>query len=186
MEKYKIKDLLLIYENHDCRFGVLNKDKNKIKIITKNKIVPLQDSLDIYVNIDSPEEFYAYCAVRETYACPIVINGKQANEVAARNSERKKYENMEEFNQLFALLNVHKLHLSGSILSSIFGIDEDGDFENENRNKFVDVATIEKIEKAINVAQSRNEYNIKKDQQLAKQRAKNKADEKDYETTLTF
>lgn len=27
MEKYKIKDLLLIYESGDCRFGVLNNKK---------------------------------------------------------------------------------------------------------------------------------------------------------------
>ena len=30
MEKYKIKDLLLIYESGDCRFGVLNNKKTKI------------------------------------------------------------------------------------------------------------------------------------------------------------
>ena len=38
MEKYKIKDLLLIYESGDCRFGVLNNKKTKIKILTKNEI----------------------------------------------------------------------------------------------------------------------------------------------------
>ena len=36
MTKYKIKDLLLVYENKDCRFAVLNNNGDKIKIITKN------------------------------------------------------------------------------------------------------------------------------------------------------
>lgn len=31
MEKYKIKDLLLIYESGDCRLGVLNNKKQKSK-----------------------------------------------------------------------------------------------------------------------------------------------------------
>ena len=35
MTKYKIKDLLLVYENKDCRFAVLNNNGDKIKIITK-------------------------------------------------------------------------------------------------------------------------------------------------------
>ena len=35
MARYKIKDLLLIYEDRDCRFAVLNSNGDKIKIITK-------------------------------------------------------------------------------------------------------------------------------------------------------
>ena len=78
------------------------------------------------------------------------------------------------------------MYHSRNILSAIFGIDDDSEFENENRNKFIDEAAIEKIEKAINVAESRNEYNIRKDEQLAKQRRKNQEDEKSYGNTLEF
>ena len=55
MEKYKISDLLLVHEdklcrvvyqfNRDCRFAVLNKDKTKIKIITKDEVHLVNDPL---------------------------------------------------------------------------------------------------------------------------------------------
>lgn len=186
MNKYKIKDLLLIYENSDCRFAVLNNSGDKIKIITKNQILPISDGLDVYVGINAPSDFFAYEIQEEVIAAPIVVKGYQANIALSKNNEPKKYDNIEEFNQLATILLANEMYHSRNILSAIFGIDEDSEFENENRNKFINEETIKKIEKAINVAESRNEYNIRKDAQLAKQRRQNQEDEKSYNQTLEF
>jgi len=186
MTKYKIKDLLLVYENKDCRFAVLNNNGDKIKIITKNQILPITDDLDVYVGINAPSDFFAYEVVGGIIAKPIVVKGYKANIALSKNGKPKKYDNIEEFNQLSTILLANEMYHSRNILSAIFGIDDDSEFENENRNKFIDAATIEKIEKAVNVAESRNEYNIRKDEQLAKQRRRNQEDEKSYRNTLEF
>lgn len=186
MARYKIKDLLLIYEDRDCRFAVLNNNGDKIKIITKNQILPLTDGLDVYVGINAPSNFFAYEALGEIIVEPIVVNGYKANIALSKNDEPKKYDNMEEFNQLSTILLANEMYHSRDILAAIFGIDDDSEFENENRNRFIDDATIEKIEKAVNVAESRNEYNIRKEEQLAKQRKANQEDEKTYNETLEF
>ena len=136
--------------------------------------------------INAPSDFFAYEVVDGIIAEPIVVKGHKANIALSKNGEPKKYDDIEEFNQLSTILLANEMYYSRNILSAIFGIDDDSEFENENRNKFIDAATIEKIEKAVNVAESRNEYNIRKDEQLAKQRRKNQADEKSYRNTLEF
>ena len=186
MAKYKIKDLLLIYEDKDYRFAVLNNNGDKIKIITKNQILPITDDLNVYVDINAPSDFFAYEVFGEITAEPIVVKGYKANIALSKNGEPKKYDDIEEFNQLSTILLANEMYHSANILSAIFGIDDDFEFENENRNKFIDEETIEKIEKAINVAESRNEYNIRKDEQLKKQRRKIQEDEKSYRNTLEF
>ena len=141
---------------------------------------------DVYVGINAPSDFFAYEVVDGIIAEPIVVKGYKANIALSNNGEPKKYDDIEEFNQLSTILLANEMYYSRNILSAVFGIDDDSEFENENRNKFIDAATIEKIEKAVNVAESRNEYNIRKDEQLAKQRRKNQENEKSYRNTLEF
>lgn len=67
MEKYKIKDLLLIYESGDCRFGVLNNKKTKIKILTKNEIHSIdKPSFHTYMKEDRDVGHFYYVNAYET------------------------------------------------------------------------------------------------------------------------
>ena len=67
MEKYKIKDLLLIYESGDCRFGVLNNKKTKIKILTKNEIHSINNpSFHTYMKEDREVGHLYYVNAYET------------------------------------------------------------------------------------------------------------------------
>ena len=176
MTKYKIRDLQLIYENKDCRFAVLNKDKTKIKIITKNEVHLLNDSLlkdytgqsQIFAHL---YEVYAYETKKGIRAFPIYL--KQDDLAHIAYDHRYISENFSQFNKV---LDYNKINYSEPIFKAVFN----------NPDNFIDEETIEKIEKAVNVAESRNEYNIRKDEQLAKQRRKNQEDEKSYSNTLEF
>ena len=176
MNKYKIKDLLLIYENSDCRFAVLNKDKTKIKIITKNEVHLLNDSLlkdytgnsQIFAHL---YQVYAYETKEDIRVFPIFL---KQNDLA-----HIKYDHhyiSEKFSQFDKVLDYNKIKDSKPIFKAVFN----------NPERFIEEATIKKIEKAINVAESRNEYNIRKDEHLAKQKRKNEEDEKSYNQTLEF
>ena len=76
--KYKIRDLLLTYENNDCRFAVINKSKTKIKILTKDEIhfidnPVLKDYIRHTPDFDVLYDVYAYETKDGINAFPVCL-----------------------------------------------------------------------------------------------------------------
>ena len=191
MTKYKIKDLLLTHERGICKFAILNNEKTKLKIITDNEILEIRESLDLIVDTDNSGEAFAYMTTFGVFAYPIVLRGAEVNPVLeeldkVQNTNSERFESFEEFNQLSAIMLSNDMIHSRPILSAIFGIDDDSEFQNERRNNFIDEETIKKIENAVNTAESRNTYDIQRQNRESKIRRENNLYEKTYNQTLEF
>lgn len=186
MEKYKISDLLLVHEdklcrvvyqfNRDCRFAVLNKDKTKIKIITKDEVHLVNDPLLKDYTGESQTfahlyQVYAYETKDGIRVFPIYL--KQDDLAHIEYDHRYISKNFSQFDKV---LDYNKINYSEPIFKVVFN----------NPDRFIDEATIRKIEKAINIAESSNEYNLKKEEKLDKQKRKNLEYEKTYNQTLEF
>lgn len=186
MEKYKIKDLLLIYEYGDCRFGVLNNKKTKIKILTKNEIHSLDNpSLHTYGKESRDADgfcgFY-YVNVYETNdglkAFPLCgkFEDISANSRAIfRNGDYKCYYLTK---QIMEVLMCNRMDNSKNIFKAVFN----------NPENFIDITTIAKIEKAVNFAESYSKSSFRniENERWSKQKCKNQEYEKQYDQTLEF
>lgn len=189
--KYKIKDLLLTYERGICKFAILNNEKTKLKIITDNEILEIREPLDFIVDTENLGEAFAYMTTFGVFAYPIVLRGAEINPVLdeldkVQNTNSERFESFEEINQLSAVMLSNDMIHSKQILSAIFGIDDNSEFENERRNNFLDEEAIKKIENAINTAESHNTYGIQKQNRESKKIRENNLYENTYKQTLEF
>ncbi|MGN1162924.1 MAG: hypothetical protein ACI4T2_03295 [Christensenellales bacterium] len=183
MEKYKIKDLLLIYEYGDCRFGVLNNKKTKIKILTKNEIHSLDNpSLHTYQKEDRDVGRFYYVNVYETNdglkAFPLCgkFEDIYANSRAIfRNGDDKCFYLT---NQIIEVLVCNRMDNSKNIFKAVFN----------NPENFIDITTIAKIEKAVNFAESYSKSALRniENERRSKQKCKNQEYAKQYDQTLEF
>lgn len=183
MEKYKIKDLLLIYEFGDCRFGVLNNKKTKIKILTKNEIHSLHNpSLHTYMKEDRDVGHFYYVNVYETKdglkAFPLCGKFEDINANSRAIFRDDDDTCFYRYKQITQVLEYNRMDNSKNIFEAVFN----------NPENFIDITTIAKIEKAVNFVESysKSAFRNIKNERLAKQKCKNQEYAKQYDQTLEF
>ena len=188
MERYQLRDLLVICEDNSCKFGILNNAGDKIKIITKNEIHAVEYPLDKHWNrIGGLVSTYAYTIEGGILAYPLIMKGAQANEVEKKHGGNFiLFDGDEDHHQIIGVLAINKLSRAINIISALYGIDKNYDFENTNRNRFVTPLMLEKIEKAIDFAISQNGYSIQKEKRINAQDEQNKKLEEGYSAIKEF
>lgn len=183
MEKYKIKDLLLIYKFGDCKFGVLNNQKTKIKILTKNEIHSLDNpSLHTYMEQDREVCHFYYVNAYETNdglkAFPLCgkFEDIYANSRAIFPDGDDKC--FYRYRQIIEVLEYNRMDNSNDIFEAVFN----------NPENFIDITTIAKIEKAVNFVESRSKSAFRniENERLSEQKNKNQEYAKEYNQTLEF
>ena len=182
MEKYKIKDLLLIYESGVCRFGVLNNKKTKIKILTKNEIHSIDNpSLHTYMKEDRDVGYLYYVNVYETNdglkAFPLCGKFEDINANSRAIFRDGDDECFYRYKQIIEVLKCNRMDNSTNIFEAVF-----------NPENFIDITTIAKIEKAVNFVESHSKSAFRniKNERLSKQKCKNQEYAKQYDQTLEF
>lgn len=183
MEKYKIKDLLLIYESGDCRFGVLNNKKTKIKILTKNEIHSINNpSFHTYMKEDREVGHLYYVNAYETRdglkAFPLCGKFEDINANSRAIFRDDDDTCFYRYKQIMQVLEYNRMDNSKNIFEAVFN----------NPENFIDITTIAKIEKAVNFVESHSKSAFRniKNEKLAKQKCKNQEYAKQYDQTLEF